>query len=352
MSYWQLLDLRYLDRPTDWSKLFGRVAPLIVEIGFGRGDHLVHLAQKYPECNLIGIEISSPSLDKASRKARNHQLTHLRVLKGSGVALLWEYCSPQSIAQLHINFPDPWYKEGHHHRRLITDEFLHLAATRLIPHGELYIATDHADYQPVVTDCLERTPYFQSRLATTYALEDAERFRTKYELKAIAEGRIPFYYKWERNDFPAPDIFEPVAELAMPHVILSLPLTLSEIENRFEEFAVSAESDLSVRYLSTFRSHAHQAVLFETYIAQQPQHQHVAFIVRERAPFEYIIQLYAIGFPRATDGVHQAAYHLARWLVALHPEGRLIHHNLRLPELPVPEEVAIDEKSTDFGNSC
>lgn len=345
MSYWQLLDLRYLDRPTDWDQLFGRVAPLIVEIGFGRGDHLVHLAKKYPEYNLIGVEISSPALEKAERKARNHQLVHLRILKGSGVALLWEHCRPQSIAQLHINFPDPWYKEGHHHRRLISDSFLHLAATRMVPHGKLYIATDHPDYQPVVTDCLERTPYFCSRLATTYTLSDEDRFQTKYELKAVAEDRVPFYYKWERNEQPAPDIFQSIVEFDMPHVVLSVPLTLAKIRAKFEDFTVSADGDLSIRYISTFLAQEDNALLFETYISQQPQHQHIALIVRERGEYEYIIQLYAIGFPRATDGVHLAAFHLARWLIGLDPDGRLIHHNLRLPKADdLSDELALVEE--------
>ena len=67
MSYWKILDARYLDRPVDWSEVFGREAPLTIEIGFGRGDHIIHLGKTKPENNLVAVEISQPSLRPNSK---------------------------------------------------------------------------------------------------------------------------------------------------------------------------------------------------------------------------------------------------------------------------------------------
>ena len=88
MSYWKILDARYLDRPVDWSNFFGRNAPLTVEIGFGRGDHVVHLGKTQPDHNIVAIEVSQPSLRKASSKVKNNFLTNVRIVDGSGPLFL------------------------------------------------------------------------------------------------------------------------------------------------------------------------------------------------------------------------------------------------------------------------
>lgn len=330
MSYWQTLDMRYLGRPEDWDAIFGRSAPLIIEIGFGRANHLIHLGKLHPDKNIIGVEVSRPSLRKASQKVKTQRLANVRVVDGSGPALLWQHVAVHSIAELHINFPDPWHKEGHHQRRLINPQFLHLAATRMLPDAKLFIATDHPSYQPVVTECLEATPYFDSRLDTTYTTVDSERFQTKYEEKALREGRVPFYYKWVRNATAAPNEFEILEELPMPHAIVALPMTIGEIRDRFEPFQVVEKDGLMVAgFKQVFESAEYATLLIETYIKQAPQDQRVGLLIVQREPHQYIIKLHDIGFPRATDGVHFAVGQLADWLIGLHPEGRVVNHTLQ-----------------------
>lgn len=327
-----ILDARYLTRPTDWAALFGRRAPLLLEIGFGRGDHLVYLAQQRPAADLIGLEISQTALRKAASKVRNHRLTNVRIVDGAARLFLWANVPAQTLTELHINFPDPWYKPEHHHRRLITDDFLHLAATRLVPDGLLYIATDHPDYQPVVTDCLLRTPFFVSCLPTPYTTDGRDRFRTKYELKALAEGRTPFYYVYRRNATPTTAVFDPPEELPMPHAIVALPLTLDEIADRFAPFQTAVpEAGLHVRFLALYRKTADAALLVETYISQEPQHQHLGLTIADRGNGEVIVRLHEIGFPRATTGVHAAVGRLAAWLTTLHPEAAVLRHTLAAP---------------------
>ena len=108
MSYWQTLDMRYFGRPENWDEIFGRKAPLIVEIGFGRANHLIHLGKLHPDKNVLGIEVSRPSLKKASQKVRTQKLSNVRVIDGSGPSLLWQHIALASIAAVsytHLTLP-------------------------------------------------------------------------------------------------------------------------------------------------------------------------------------------------------------------------------------------------------
>lgn len=328
MAYWNVLDSRYLDRPTDWEAIFSRNVPLIIEIGFGRGDHLIHLGKTHPDYNIVGIEISRPSLKKASSKVRTNQLTNVRVLDGSAPQILWENVSPNAISELHINFPDPWHKEGHQRRRLINLNFLHLAASRMPPDAHLHVATDHPDYQPVVTACLEQTPYFENRHPSTYLLDLPQRFRTKYEQKALREGRVPFYYQWRRNATAVANQFAIPENLPMPHAVIATPLEIATIADRFTPQDYATEG-INVRFLAVYHTHNTPQLLVETYISQEPQHQRLGLTITERDPQQFIIQLHDIGFPRPTDGVHFAVSCLAQWLQTLHPESKIVRHNLK-----------------------
>ena len=126
--------------PTDWAALFGREAPFVIEIGFGGGHFLVDLAQKRPFQNILGVEISIPSIQRAERKIRNLSLTNVKILQTDARFLLQLLCPPNGIQEVYINFPDPWRKAAHHDRRLINLEFLHLLATRMANNGTLDIA--------------------------------------------------------------------------------------------------------------------------------------------------------------------------------------------------------------------
>lgn len=326
-----ILDGRLLAWPHDWSGLFGRNAPLIVEIGFGRGDHLVHLAQTHPDANVIGIEVSQPSLRKADRKRRNHGLTNLVLLYGSAPQILAYSVAPDTLGNVHINFPDPWPKEGHHSRRLINPAFIDLLATRMHSGAHLFVATDHPDYQPVVTACLEATPYFNSLLPTTFVSDDTTRRRTKYELKALAEGRTCHYYKFVRNTTGAPDLFPIPQEMPMPHAVIRTPLTLTDIAERFEPTVCSdAEADIHVRLMRMYYAVGEPVLLIETHINQMPQPQRVALKIHMRQSGDLMLSLHEIGFPRPTTGAQAAVTCLLRYLQSVSSETVIVQHNLRL----------------------
>lgn len=329
MAFWDIYDVRRLEWPTSWGETFGRNAPLILEVGFGNGDHLIHLATRYPDHNLIGLEISQPSLRKASRKVRRQQLHHVRIVYAAAHTFLWLACPPAVFSQLHINFPDPWPKEDHHARRLINPTFLQLAATRLTPSAWLNIATDHPDYQPVIAACLENSPYFHSRLPAIWTTSDPERFITKYERKAQAEGRSSHYYLWQRNQTPAPDIFPLPPEMPMPHVIIAADLTVSRLQAAFQPMAYQTpEGDVHIRLTALYLAQDDSHLLVETYIQEEPFPQRVALRLAVRPDGQWLVGLHDIGFPRVTAGVHFAVQSLAGWVLSLDPAAGVVTHNL------------------------
>lgn len=319
-----------LDWPTDWSKWFGRNAPLIVEIGFGGGHFLVDLAQKRPTSNILGVEISIPSMQRAERKIRHRRLKNVCILQADARFFLQLLCKPESIRAVHLNFPDPWPKASHHHRRLINLDFLHLLATRIEPRGQLHIATDHPDYQTAVTEALSKTPYFHTMLDTPFVVEDSERLQTKYEKTALAQGRTCHYYKWQRNDRKAPNCFQPLQEFPMPHVVIKTALSLPDIRQRYQPFTVS-EGDVHVKFGELFGSNDGQKLFIETFVTERPLSQRLGILIRQRDNDEIIILLHEVGFPRSTAGLHFAISQIAQWLLQLKESGVVLKSNLQVP---------------------
>ena len=298
-----------------------------MEIGFGNGRYLTQLAAAQPEANILGVEISMPTLRRVAVWQARGRLPHVRLLHGTAELILQLLCAPEALSGLYINFPDPWPKESHHHRRLISDRFLHLAATRLLPGAILQIATDHVGYAAVITDCLQRTAYFHSRTETPFVIAEQAQLGTKYELKGLAEGRPGHYYDWRRNDTAAPDIFPVFPEEPVPHLILQTPNNLEEIAVQFTPWQWS-QGETHIRFLDVYRSVRDNFLLVEAFVVEGPLEQRIGLSVRVRPSSELILNLHEIGFPRPTPGVHLAVARLGDWLLSLHPQARLVTQNL------------------------
>ncbi|MCP4424950.1 MAG: hypothetical protein GY803_10685, partial [Chloroflexi bacterium] len=271
--------------------------------------------------------ISLPSLRRAAKKIETSKLTNVRLVQGNAWLLLQAACAPGSVSEIQINFPDPWRKERHAHRRLINDEFLHLAATRLVPGGLLDIATDHAGYAAWITERLERTLYFDSRLPATFVTEDNLRLRTKYESIALAAGRVCHYYKQRRKETAVANIFPILEETPMPHVIIRSPLSLADIGRQFAPHRYSSEG-VHVSLLEMYQSFYDQKLLAEAYVKEGPLSQRVGLSIRLRETGELIVGLHEVGFPRPTRGIQLAIRQLAQWAVGLHPDTEVIASNL------------------------
>ena len=146
------------DAHVDWAATFGREAPLFVEIGSGRGEALVALAEQHPEANVVAFEVFQPAVASTLSRINRHGVTNVRVVLANGVEGLEHLFAPVTVAELWTFFPDPWHKPRHHKRRLVSPEFAELVASRLVPGGQWRLATDWADYAEAMREVLDVAP--------------------------------------------------------------------------------------------------------------------------------------------------------------------------------------------------
>lgn len=176
-----------------WPALFGRVAPVELEIGTGKAGFLLRRAQAHPERDFLGIEWASKIYRYAVDRMRRWRVGNVRMTRTDAAYFIREQCPRDSLHVLHIYHPDPWPKKRHHRRRLIQTPFVDAAVTCLVPGGRLAIQTDHAEYFEQITQVTGAHPGLR-RVAfddPAYGVEQA-RIETNYEIKYLREGR-PIY---------------------------------------------------------------------------------------------------------------------------------------------------------------
>ena len=147
------VDVSSLER-LDTAAIFGREAPLVVEIGFGMGASFVEMAQKDPLRNYLGIEVHPPGVGACMMLIDEAQISNAKVIKYDAFDVLTKCLGPESIDILQIFFPDPWPKARHHKRRLVNPEFLKLVTPLLKHGGNIRMATDWQEYAEQMLECL------------------------------------------------------------------------------------------------------------------------------------------------------------------------------------------------------
>ena len=172
----------------DAAAVFGRTAPLVVEIGSGLGDAVVGAASADPGRDYLAVEVYRPGLvhtiaraERAGAARGQDGLPNLRLVQANAAELLETAITAGSVDELWVFFPDPWHKARHHKRRLVTAEFAALAARVLRSGGMLRLATDWAEYAEQMIEVLEaderltnvhgparRAPRFERRVLTGF----------------------------------------------------------------------------------------------------------------------------------------------------------------------------------------
>jgi tRNA (guanine-N7-)-methyltransferase len=177
----------YRQQLLDWRALFGRQAPVVLEIGFGMGETTARIAQENPATDYLGIEVHAPGVGSLLRQLEEHGLANVRVISHDAVEVLRDMVPPGSLAGVHIFFPDPWPKKRHHKRRLVQPAFAALLASRLAPGGYVHVATDWEDYALQVLEVLGNTPGLRNT-AQGFAPRPATRPETKFERRGLKLG--------------------------------------------------------------------------------------------------------------------------------------------------------------------
>jgi tRNA (guanine-N7-)-methyltransferase len=169
----------------DFAAVFGRVAPVEMEIGVGKGRFLLLAAEENRGRDYFGVEIEPEYVEIVRLRAKRAGLSNLRVERLDGKAFVLSRLSPGCLSALHVYFPDPWPKKRHHKRRLVDPNWAAAAARALATGGFLRVASDHEEYFGVIAGVLSNEPLF-SRVATEEVGDWAS--GTSYELKFLKKG--------------------------------------------------------------------------------------------------------------------------------------------------------------------
>lgn len=188
--------------PLDLETLFGDLRPLWLEIGFGGGEHLVHMAARYPDIGVIGCEPYINGVAMLLGKIRAAGVGNLAVHPGD-VRDLFDVLPEGGVAKAFLNYPDPWPKRRHHRRRFVTQDHLVPLARVMAAGAEFRVATDIPDY---VRQALEEVPQAGFALVSSGGVPWDDWISTRYEQKALREGRVPHYLTFRRKAAPGEGI--------------------------------------------------------------------------------------------------------------------------------------------------
>jgi len=187
--------------PLDPIILFGRYAPLVLEIGFGDGESLAAMASADPAVNYLGLEVHRPGIGHLLLRAEALALTNLRVMYADAVEVLERQVPDRCLDRVQIFFPDPWPKTRHHKRRLIQPPFVALLVQKLKGGGQLHVATDCEDYAHSILNLLNATPALTNRTAGNgFAPRPAYRPPTKFERRGWRLGHRSWDLLFTRHD--------------------------------------------------------------------------------------------------------------------------------------------------------
>lgn len=175
-------------------------APLWLEIGFGGGEHLAAMAAAHPDVNFIGCEPFINGIAKLLTAIEEQGLQNIRIYNNDARHVL-NVLAPASLERVFLLYPDPWPKKRHHKRRFVTGDSLALLASAMKPGASLLIASDIADYIRTSLLALQASADFTWSPDATVDWQTPPPGwpGTRYEAKAIREGRTPTYLKVKRN---------------------------------------------------------------------------------------------------------------------------------------------------------
>lgn len=180
-----------LDSPIDFGKVFGRKAPVHIEIGTGKAAFLLPQAREHPEIDFLGIEWANKYYKYAADRLGRWQIKNAKMIRTDAAQFIREFLPDESVDCFHIYFPDPWPKKRHHKRRFFCRENLDQLLRCLKPAGIIQITTDHEDYFKAITEVIaaNKTRIEEIDFIRPPAAAEDELVGTNFERKYIKEGR-------------------------------------------------------------------------------------------------------------------------------------------------------------------
>ncbi|MDV6315811.1 tRNA (guanosine(46)-N7)-methyltransferase TrmB [Idiomarina sp. HP20-50] len=186
---WPSIGLTVESGKLELPHVFGRQAPITLEIGFGMGHSLVEMAANAPERDFIGIEVHEPGVGACLMAAGEAEVNNLRVFHEDAVEVLKQCIPDASLNCVQIFFPDPWHKKRHHKRRIVQPEFVQLLTQKLEAGGTIHLATDWENYAEHMLEVLNGAPNLDNLSSSDdYVPRPESRPKTKFERRGEGKG--------------------------------------------------------------------------------------------------------------------------------------------------------------------
>jgi tRNA (guanine-N7-)-methyltransferase len=186
--------------PDRWAEVFGRPGPLNVEIGFGKDEFLLDLAQARPDDLFLGVDFSRPRTRSYLRKIAQRGLTNVRVMFEHAANVVGYCFLDGAVEELYVLFPDPWPKEKHAVNRLVSPWFAREAARILAPGGRATLATDHPPYRDQMIAVMEAGEFINLREPGGFGPRPEGFDETIFERRWLERGRDVFYLQFLRKE--------------------------------------------------------------------------------------------------------------------------------------------------------
>lgn len=332
-----LLPWRELDWPLPWTEIFGREAPLALDIGFGSGEFIEEQALLHPERNYVGIELSWTSATVLFRRIERTGVSNVRILLADAVVAMGQFFAPESLAEVFVNHPCPWPKARHAGRRLIQPDFLALLADRMASDAPFTLVTDHAEYAGWATEVLEAQDALVSRHPTAEIGEIPGRKPTRYQRKALDQGIPIHFFEWRKAHAPK-------RPPPLPHSdpLATMPsLTLTSLDGRddhrsapldgFQPFTHRELHDdvgTTVRLVAAYESLDGETWMVQALVVEDDLHQEFAIQLFVQPSGDLLLKLSSLARPHPTWGVKMAIWQLGCWLCGRFGHLGLKHENL------------------------
>ncbi|MBI5365554.1 MAG: methyltransferase domain-containing protein [Planctomycetes bacterium] len=198
-SRWTRTGLRDPGAPFDWTRVFGRDAPRVVDLGCGNGRYLIGSALARPATDHLGIDLVQVAVDFAAQRANRRGLTNVRFVVADAVTWMYDRLAPASVDEVHVYHPQPYYEPDDRARRLLTPEFIERTWTVLRPGGMLVLQTDNRSYWKYLMAAVPK--HFLPELLPG-PWPDAPAGRTRREISARLKGLVVWRMQARRRDAP------------------------------------------------------------------------------------------------------------------------------------------------------
>ncbi|AVV38998.1 tRNA (guanosine(46)-N7)-methyltransferase TrmB [Pantoea vagans] len=198
-TLWPVMGVEYQPEPVDLPALFGREAPITLEIGFGMGASLVTMAQNTPHQNFLGIEVHAPGVGACLAAAKEADVQNLRVMCHDAVEVLEKMIPDNSLRMVQLFFPDPWHKARHNKRRIVQVPFAELVMRKLKLGGVFHMATDWEAYAEHMLEVMNSIDGYRNQSEQqNYVPHPETRPLTKFEQRGQRLGHGVWDLMFER----------------------------------------------------------------------------------------------------------------------------------------------------------